>query len=79
MTEEVKYMTFDGQDYIITDEIMINNVKYVYFTNEHDVTNFFVKKVNMINGEEYLVALANDEEVNMALREYALKNKNVQD
>ncbi len=79
MTEEVKYMTFDGKDYIITDEIMINNVKYVYFTNENDVTNFFIKKANIINGDECLVALANDEEVNMALREYALKNKNVQD
>lgn len=74
MSEEVEVITLeDNKEYIVTDEIIINNVKYVYLTNENDIANFCIRKVNNINNTEFLVGLDTKEEVIMALKEF--KNK----
>lgn len=72
--EDVKYITIDGNDFIIVDEILINNVKYVYLANEKESSDLRIKKVNIINEEEYLVNLKDEEEFKKALEEFNKKN-----
>lgn len=66
--EDVEYITIDGIDYIITDEKMMNDVKYVYLTKEDDIATFLIKKVNIINNQECLVNLNTLEEFTSALQ-----------
>ncbi|MEG0977293.1 MAG: hypothetical protein RSE41_10310 [Clostridia bacterium] len=77
MEEEVEYITLeDGIDYIILDEIIVNNIKYVYLVNENDDLDFVIRKVKIENNEEYLVGLDTDEEFDNVLKEYIEKHKN---
>lgn len=77
MSENIDVVTLDnGKNYIVTEELVINNIKYVYLTNEDDVADFCIRKVNYINNNEYLVGLDNKEEVLMALNEFTRKHKN---
>lgn len=69
--EELDVVTLeDNQDYIVTDEIIINGIKYVFLTNEKDVSSFCIRKVNIINNEEYLIGLDNKTELENALSEF---------
>ena len=71
MSEEIEVVTLDnGKDYMVTSEIVINNIKYVYLTNEEDIADFCIRKINNINNNEYLVGLDSKEEVLMALKEF---------
>lgn len=77
MSENIDVVTLDnGKNYMVTEELVINNIKYVYLTNEDDVADFCIRKVNYINNNEYLVGLDNKEEVLMALNEFTRKHKN---
>ncbi len=77
MSENIDVVTLDnGKNYMVTEELVINNIKYVYLTNEDDVADFCIRKVNHINNNEYLVGLDNKEEVLMALNEFTKKHKN---
>lgn len=64
----------DNETYIVTDEILIDNIKYVYLVKENNMNKFCIRKVNIINGSEYLVNLDNDEEFTKAMNEYRKKN-----
>ena len=78
MSEELEIITLDdGKDYIVTDEIIIDDVKYVYLTDEADIGSFCIRKINIINNEEYLVGLKDRNEFNMALEKFIEKNINV--
>lgn len=69
--EEVEVITLeDGNDYMITDEVTINNVRYVYLIDEKNVVNMAVRKINIVNNEECLVGLDNKEELTMVLKEF---------
>lgn len=75
MNEEVNIITLDdGKDYMVTDELVINNVKYLLLTNEDDVADFCIRKINIINNNEYLVGLNNKDEVLIVLKEFTKKN-----
>lgn len=75
MMEDVEIITLeDGNDYFVTEEIIINGVKYIYLSKENDVGDFAIRKINIINNEEYLVSLDNTEEFNKALQEFLDKN-----
>lgn len=75
MNEEVNIITLDdGKDYMVTDELVINNVKYLLLTNEDDVADFCIRKINNINNSEYLVGLNNKDEVLNVLKEFTKKN-----
>lgn len=77
MSEEIEVVTLDdGKDYMVTAEIVINNIKYVYLTNEEDIADFCIRKINNINNNEYLVGLDSKEEVLMVLKEFTNKFKN---
>ena len=48
--EELEIITLDdGRDYIITDEFLIDGVKYVYLTLERDIVTFCIRKINIIH------------------------------
>ena len=72
--EDVKYITIDWIDFIIVDEIIINNIKYVFLVSEKESSDLRIKKVNIINSEEYLVNLNDEEEFKKALEEFNKKN-----
>ncbi len=75
--EELEIITLDdGRDYIITDEFLIDGVKYVYLTLEGDIGTFCIRKINIINNEEYLVSLNDKNEFEMALEQFMQKHKN---
>ncbi len=77
MNENVELVTLDdGKNYLVTAELVINNIKYIYLTNEDDVADFCIRKINNINGEEYLVGLESKDEVMMVLKEFSTKFKN---
>lgn len=75
--EDVEIITLeDGKDYMVTDEFEINKVRYVYLTNEEDIADICIRKINIINNEEYLVGLDSEEEFKNALQEFLTRNKN---
>ncbi len=77
MNENIDVVTLDdGKDYIVTAELNINNIRYLFLTNEDDVADFCLRKINIINNNEYLVALNNKEEVISVLQEFINTFKN---
>ncbi len=77
MNENIEVVTLeDGKDYMVTAELDINNIKYLFLTNEDDVADFCLRKINTINNNEYLVGLNDKEEVIKILQEFTNKFKN---
>ena len=77
MNENIEVVTLeDGKDYMVTAELEINNIKYLFLTNEEDVADFCLRKINTINNNEYLVGLIDKEEVIKVLQEFTNKFKN---
>ncbi len=71
MMENVEIITLeDNNDYIVTKEIIIDNVKYVFLTKSDDVASFCIRKINIINGEEFLVGLNDQDEFLKALKSF---------
>lgn len=73
--EEVKVIDLENGTFVITDEILINGIKYVYLTNENDVMDFCIRKVKIENNEEYLVKLESDQEFDIAIQEFLNKHQ----
>lgn len=77
MNENIEVVTLeDGKDYMVTAELEINNIKYLFLTNEDDVADFCLRKINTINNNEYLVGLNDKKEVIKVLQEFTNKFKN---
>lgn len=77
MNENIEVVTLeDSKDYMVTAELEINNIKYLFLTNEDDVADFCLRKINTINNNEYLVGLNDKEEVIKVLQEFTNKFKN---
>lgn len=77
MNENIEVVTLEnGKDYMVTAELEINNIKYLFLTNEDDVADFCLRKINTINNNEYLVGLNDKEEVIKVLQEFTNKFKN---
>lgn len=73
--EEVKVIDLENGTFVITDEIFINGIKYVYLTNENDVMDFCIRKVKIENNEEYLVKLESDQEFDTAIQAFLNKHR----
>ena len=73
--EEVKVIDLENGTFVITDEILINGIKYVYLTNENDVMDFCIRKVKIEKNEEYLVKLESDQEFDIAIQEFLNKHQ----
>ena len=57
-------------------EMEIDGVKYIYLSNENDIASFCIRKMNTINGNEYLVGLNDRNEFNMALEKFLERHQN---
>ena len=73
--EEVKIIDLEDGSYIISDEIILNNTKYIYLTKENDMMDFCIRKIVMENGEEFIDALDTEEEFDRAMQVFLQKHK----
>ncbi len=69
------YININGNEYLILDEIIINNIRYLYLSLETSLLNIMVNKVINENGKEYLSGLDTDDEVINALDIYFQRHK----
>lgn len=75
--ENVEVITLeDNNEYIVTKELVIDNIKYVFLTKSDDVASFCIRKINIINNEEYLVGLKDKDEFTKALKSFTEDSKN---
>lgn len=65
----------DNKEYIINDEIVIDNITYVYLVNELDISKLVIRKLNITNNQEYLIGLDNIAELNKVLNAYTEKHR----
>ena len=73
--EEVKIIDLEDGSYIISDEIILNNTKYIYLTKENDMMDFCIRKIVMENGEEFIDELDTEEEFDRAMQVFLQKHK----
>ena len=73
--QEVKIIDLEDGSYIISDEIILNNTKYIYLTKENDMMDFCIRKIVMENGEEFIDALDTEEEFDRAMQVFLQKHK----
>ena len=71
---ELDAIKLEGKEFVIIDEIIINNTKYVHLASASDVNDFCIRKVVMMGENEILTGLDSDEEFDMALDSFAKKN-----
>lgn len=62
----------DGLEYAIVDEIIINNIKYLYLVEEN-ANKFELRKLNEL---EDLIKVEDQQEYNKAMLEFAKIHKN---
>ena len=74
--ESVDTVVINNIKYIVVDEILIDDVKYVYLAQNDDPTNFCIKKINHVNDMEYIVNLDSENEFKIALQKFYEKNHN---
>ena len=63
----------DGINYLIFEQIDYNNIKYLYLVNENDKDDFCIRKVIIEDEKQYLTAIADENELNMAIKLFAKK------
>lgn len=68
-------LILDDKKYLVVDTIEANNVKYVYFVDDDDDTDFFVRKEVTENEEKFLIGLDNDQEYDNAMNLFIEKHK----
>lgn len=74
MVDVEKVTLDDGNTYIIVEQINIDNIKYVYLTNENNEKDFCIRKSIIENGEEFLVGLDSVDEFQKVLLCFLKKN-----
>ena len=68
-------LKLDNKTYLVVDTINNDSSKYVYYVNENDSSDFFIRKEIKEDEKPYLVGLENDEEFVLAMRLFDEKNK----
>ena len=71
---ELDALKLEGRDFVIVDEIKIDDVLYVQLASASDPEDFCIRKVILKNKEEILTGLDSDEEFDMALSAFIEKN-----
>ena len=70
----VSTVTIDNIEYIIIDDITVSDNRYLYLIEDNNPSKFMIRKIKVIEGNEYLVNLDNDEEFNKASQLFQEKN-----
>jgi len=65
----------DDKIYLVIDTIYDNEIKYVYFLNEQNQKDIFIRKEIKENDKNYLIGLDSEEEILKALKLFEEKNK----
>ena len=68
-------LILDDKKYLVVDTIEANNVKYVYFVDDDDDNDFFVRKEVTENEEKFLIGLDGDQEYDKAMNLFIEKHK----
>lgn len=63
--ENVKYITINGFDFIITKEIDFNNTHYMLAIDEKGENTITVLKQVFIDGKEFVESVKDDDELEM--------------
>ena len=65
----------DGKNYLVMDTIIDNSIRYIYFVNEKNNSDFFIRKEVNKGEQKYLINLDNEDEFNHATTLFAEKHK----
>lgn len=76
---ELDALKLEGRDFVIVDEIVVNNIKYVHLASASDPEDFCIRKIVIIDDEEILTGLDSDEEFDIALDAFIKKNHQVEE
>lgn len=61
MIEVNAYMLENNLFYNEIDYVFYNNIKYMLLVNENDINDICIRKVKIINNEEYISVIDDDE------------------
>jgi hypothetical protein len=67
----------DGIEYMVLDEIDLDNNTYVYLTNVDDEEDFCIRKVDNTKNDSMLVGLDTDNEFDKALLLFSKKYQDI--
>lgn len=65
----------NGIEYTEVDDIVYDNVKYILLSNINDVKDSCIRKIIILNNEEYISKLDSDREFDIVLSLFMEKNK----
>ena len=69
--KEVNIIQLNNKEYALINEININGITYMHFSNTSNSKDFCIRKVVIKDGEEVITNLDNREEFDTAIREFA--------
>lgn len=72
--ENVKYITVNGFDFIVTDEVDYNNNHYLLAIDENGENTITVLKQKTVDGEEVVESVFDEDEIQAVLT--LIKRKN---
>ena len=75
--ENVDVYTINGIDYEIVDILEINNVSYAFMTEFENPRNLCIERLEVEDGNKVFVGLKNEEEYDLALKEFYKKYKDL--
>lgn len=73
-TMQTRMLKLDNQDYLITNEIVLDNIKYYLLINLSNPEDIIIRKEVEDNGERYIEPLDNDEEFDKVSVEFYKNN-----
>ena len=68
-------INIDGKRYIIVDALEVNDDKYLVMGNESNPNDLMIRKVIVMNGEEYISKLDSEEELIKVLDTFKEKHR----
>ena len=75
MTEINTVILENGIEYTEVDDIIYNNIRYILLSNIDNVKDSCIRKIVMLDSEEYISKLDSDSEFDMILSMFLEKNK----
>lgn len=71
---DVQYVTVDGIDFIFTDEITLNDFRYIFAVGEDDDNSMMILKEVVKDGEKCLVTISDEEEIEYVMEMFNKEN-----
>ncbi len=73
--EEVKYITLNGFDFIITQELDFNNIHYMLAIDENGEDSVALLKQKVVNGVEMVESVLDDDEIELVFQLFHRQNE----